>query len=109
MLFQHALTIDRDAEVTNDSPVTDVFQLMVQMYPSLPVTTNFLTGRCKLNKKIAGQPIYDMLGPKCASAMSDFRVLWDLTRVVDLPVDPKSGASRCSCLVMMRFWKHWHH
>lgn len=106
MLLQHALTIDRDAEVTIDSPDTDVFQLMVHMYTSLPVTT---TTRGKLNKKIAVQPIYDMLGPKRASAMSDFRVLWDLTRVVDLPVEPKSGVSRCSCLVMMRFWKHWHH
>ena len=64
-----ALTIDRDAEVVIDSPETYVFLLVGQMYLSLPVATSFLAGKGKLKRKIAVQPIYDMLGPKRASAM----------------------------------------
>ena len=69
LLLLHAHTVYRDTEVVTDSPDTDVFQLMVQLYPSLPVATSFLTRKGKLKKKIAMQPIYDMLGPKRASAM----------------------------------------
>ena len=72
LLLLHALTIDRDAEVVIDSPDTYVFLLMVQMCPSLPVATSFLTGKGKMKKKFAMQPIYDMLGPKRASTMLGF-------------------------------------
>ena len=72
LLLLHALTIDRDAEVVIDWLDTDAFMLVVQMYPSLQVAASFLTGKGKLKRKIAAQPIYDMLGPKRASAMLDF-------------------------------------
>ena len=72
LLLLHVLTIDRDAEVVIDSPDTHVFLMMVQMYPSLPVTTSFLTGKGKLKRKIAVKRIYNMLGPKRASAMLGF-------------------------------------
>ena len=84
LLSLHALTIDRDAEVVIDSPDTYFFLLMVQMYPSRPVATSILTGKDKLKKKIAMQPIYDMLGPKRASAILGFHAFTGFGRTKEL-------------------------
>ena len=80
------------------------------MYPSLSDATSFLTGKGQLKRKIAVQYMYDTLGPKHASAMLGFHAFTgsDMFRKF-AGRTPKSGASRCSCLVMMRFWKHLHH
>ena len=69
LLLLHALTIEHDAEIIIDSPDTDVFLLMVHMYPRLPVDAYFLTGKGKLNRKIAIKPIYEKLGVNRAGAI----------------------------------------
>lgn len=72
LLLLHAVTISRDAEVVINSPDTDVFLLMIYMYPSLPPATSFLTGKGKLKRSISLQTIYDKLGENHASAILGF-------------------------------------
>lgn len=47
LLILHALTIDKDAELVVDSPDTDVFLLLIGMFPKLPPGITFLTGKNK--------------------------------------------------------------
>jgi hypothetical protein len=72
LLLLHALTVDSEAELVIDSPDTDVLLLMVQMYPSLPVSTNFRTGKGKFKRNIAVRPIFNHLGETRASAILGF-------------------------------------
>ena len=72
LLILHALTVDKDADVTVDSPDTDVLILLINMFQRLPVAIKFLTGKGKLRRRIAVKPIYDALGEKRASAIIGF-------------------------------------
>ena len=75
LLLLHALSIDRHAEVVIASPDTDVFLLMIQMYPSLPCNISFLTGKGNLKRNIPVQPVYNKLGHRRASAILGFHAL----------------------------------
>ena len=55
-----------------DSPDTDVFLLIINMYTRLPMATSFLTGKGSQKKKIPIQPIYNKIGVKQASAILGF-------------------------------------
>ena len=68
----HALSIYKHAEVVIASPYTDVFVLMVQMYPSLPCYLCFHTGNRNLNRNIPVIPVYNKLGHILASAILCF-------------------------------------
>ena len=68
------LSIDRHAEVVIASPDTDVFLLMIQMYPSLSCDISFLTDKGNLKRSIPVQPVYNMLGHKRASAIGSTRL-----------------------------------
>ena len=69
LMLLHALSIDKHAEVVFASPDTDVFLMMIQMYPSLPCDISFLTGKGNLKRSIPVQPVYNKLGHKRASAI----------------------------------------
>ena len=69
LMLLHALSIDKHAEVVIASPDTDVFLMMIQMYPSLPCDISFLTGKGNLKRSIPVQPVYNKLGHKRASAI----------------------------------------
>ena len=95
LLLQHVHTIIRDADVVIDSPDTHVFLLMVIIYPSLPVTTTFLIGKGQLKIQNSVQPIYNMLGPKGASAIFGFHAfIHGMTCVLDLPAKPIYSSAR---------------
>ena len=68
-MLLHALSIDKHAEVVIASPDTDVFLMMIQMYPSLPCDISFLTGKGNWKRSIPVQPVYNKLGHKRASAI----------------------------------------
>ena len=68
----HALSISKHAEVVIASPYTDVFVLMVQMYPSLPCYLWFHTGNRNLNRNKPVQPVYNKLRHRLASAILSF-------------------------------------
>ena len=71
----HAISIDKNAEVVIASPDTDVFLLMVQMYPNLPSDISFLTGKGNMKRKILVKPVYEKLGERHASALLGFHSL----------------------------------
>ena len=75
LIVLHALTVPNDTELVVSSPDTDVLLLLVYMYPSLPISTTFLTGKGKLKRNISVQSIYNNLGPKRASALLSFHAL----------------------------------
>lgn len=50
LLILHAVSVPHEAEVVVSSPDTDVLLLLVHMYPHLPVSTVFLTGKGKLKR-----------------------------------------------------------
>lgn len=68
LLLLHALSIDKIAEVVIAFPDTNVFLLMVQMYPSLPSDRSFLTRKGSPKGNIPVQPVYDKLEQRRASA-----------------------------------------
>ena len=72
LLILHALTVDKDAEVTIDSPDTDIFLLLIHKCHELPPATRFITGKGKFRRSIAVKPVHDKLGEKCASAILGF-------------------------------------
>ena len=72
LISYHILSISTYAEVIIASPWTDVFVLMVQMYPSLPCYLFFHTGNRNLNRNIPVQPVYNKLGHSLASAILCF-------------------------------------
>ena len=72
LLLLHALNVDSQAELVIDSPDTDVLLLMVHMYPSLPASTKFCTGKGKAKQNIPIQPIFYKLGQTRASAILGF-------------------------------------
>lgn len=69
LLVLHALTVLNEAELVVSSPDTDVLLLLVYMYPKLPTSTIFLTGKGRLKRNISVRSIYNNLGPKRASAL----------------------------------------
>ncbi len=75
LIVLHALTVSNDAELVVSSPDTDVLLLLVYMYPSLPISTTFLTGKGKTKRNISVQSIYSNLGSKRASALLGFHAL----------------------------------
>jgi len=95
-LILHALTVDKDAELVVDSPDTDVFILLIEMYQRLPAATSFLTRRRNLRSNIADQPICEKLGEKCTSAMMASILSQEVIRQGDLLAGAWTGASRCS-------------
>ena len=72
LLLLHAITVPKEAELFVSSPDTDVLLLLVNMYPNLPKSTTFLTGKSWPKKKMSVQSIYNNLGPKRASALLGF-------------------------------------
>ena len=74
LLVLHALTVLNEAELVS-SPDTDVLLLLVYMYPNLPTSTTFLTGKGRLKRNISVRSIYNNLGPKRASALLGFHAL----------------------------------
>ena len=72
LLILHALTIDKDAEVTIESPDTDIFLLLIHNCHELPPATRFITGKGKFRRSIAVKPVHDKLGEKRASALLGF-------------------------------------
>ena len=72
-------------------PYTDVFLLMVQMYPSLPCYICFHTGKKNVKRNIPVQPVYNKLGHSRASAILSFhaRTWWDMSG------KPINGSSKC--------------
>ena len=75
LLLLLAISIDKNAEVDNASTDTDVFLLMVQMYPNLPSDISFLTGKGNMKRKILVKPVYEKLGERHASALLGFHSL----------------------------------
>lgn len=75
LLILHAVSAPHEAELVVSSPDTDVLLLLVHMYPHLPVSTVFLTGKGRLKRKISVSNIYNKLGHKRASALLGFHAL----------------------------------
>ena len=75
LLVLHALNVPNDAQLVVSSLDTDVLLLLVYMYPSLPISTTFLTGKGRLKRNIIVQSIYNNLGQKRASALLGFHAL----------------------------------
>ena len=75
LLVLHTLTVPNEAKLVVSSPDTDVLLLLVYMYPNLPMSTTFLTGKDKLKRSITLQSIYNNLGAKHASALLGFHAL----------------------------------
>ena len=57
------------------SPDTDVLLLQVHMYPHLPVSTVFLTGKGRLKRNISVCNIHNNLGQKRNSALLGLHAL----------------------------------
>jgi hypothetical protein len=72
LLLLHAITVPREAELVVSSPDTDVLLLLVSMYPHLPVSTVFITGKSKMRRCISIGKIYNSSGEKRASALLGF-------------------------------------
>ena len=72
LVILHALTVEKHAEVTIDSPDTDIFILLIHRCSELPLDTRFLTGKGKTRRSIPIKQIYDALGEKRASALLGF-------------------------------------
>jgi len=62
-------SVPQEAELVVSSPDTDVLLLLVDMYPHLPVSTVFLTGKGMLKKNISVCNIYNNLRQKRASVL----------------------------------------
>jgi len=69
LLIRHAVNVSRKEELVVSSPGTDVLLLLVHMYPHLPVSTVFLTGKSRLKRNISVCNIRNNLGQKRASAL----------------------------------------
>lgn len=72
LLLLHALILPSEAELVVSSPDTDVLLLLIYMYPRLPVSTIFHTGKGRLMRNISVWGIYSNLGQKHASALLSF-------------------------------------
>ena len=75
LLILHAVSVPHEAELVVSSPDTDVLLLLVHMYPHLPVSTVFLTGKGRLKRNISVCSIYTNLGQKRASALLGLHAL----------------------------------
>jgi len=58
LLILHAVSVPQEAELVVSSPDMDVLLLLVHMYPHLPVSTVFLTGKGRLKRNISVCNIY---------------------------------------------------
>ena len=72
LIILHALNVVQDAKLIVSSPDTDIFLLLLNMYPRLPVSTSFLTGRGSAKRLINLQPIFHSLGPLRSTALLGF-------------------------------------
>lgn len=72
LVILHALTVGKHAEVTIDSPDTDIFTSLIHRCSELPLDTQFLTGDGKSRRGIPLNHIYDALGAKRALALLGF-------------------------------------
>jgi len=75
LLILHAVSVPREAELVVSSPDTDVLLLLVHMFPHLPLSTVFVTGKGRMKKNISLCNIYNNLGQKRASALLGFHAL----------------------------------
>jgi hypothetical protein len=75
LMILHAVSVPHEVELVVSSPDTDVLLLLVHMYPHLPVSTVFLTGKGRLKRNISVCNIYNNLGQKRASAILGFHAL----------------------------------
>lgn len=66
LLILHAHSVDKDAEVSIDSPDTDVFLLLIHKHHELPSDMRFITGKGKCRRSIAVKPIREKLGETCS-------------------------------------------
>ena len=64
-----------EAELVVSSPDTDVLLLLVHLYPHLPVSTVFLTGKGRLKRNISVCNIYNNFGQKRISALLGLHAL----------------------------------
>jgi len=59
LLILHAVSVAHEEELVVSSPETDNLLLLVHMYPYLPISTVFLTGKGRLKRNIAVCNIYN--------------------------------------------------
>ena len=71
-LILHAVSVPHEADLVVSSPDTGVLLLLVHMFPHLPLSTVFLTGKGRLKRNISVCNIYNKLGQKRASALLVF-------------------------------------
>ena len=69
VMLLHAANVPKDVDLVVCSPDTDVLMLLVHMFPMLPDSTKFLTGKGRLKRLISVKSIYSHLGQKYASAL----------------------------------------
>ena len=66
LLLLHAITVPKEAELFVSSPDTDVLLLFVNMYPNLPKSTTFLTGKSwPKKKKVCAEHIQQLRTKAC--------------------------------------------
>ena len=75
LLVLHALTVLNDTAFVVNYPDTYVLLLLVHMYPNLPTSTIFPTGKGRLKRNISVGNIYKNLGPKRTSVLLGFHAL----------------------------------
>ena len=81
LLLLHAITVPKEAELFVSSPDTDVLLLLVNMYPNLPKSTTFLTGKSCPKKKMSAEHIQLLRTKACFcinrfSCSYRFRYVW---------------------------------
>lgn len=61
LLVLHGVSLPNDTEFVVSSPDTDVVLLLVYMYPGLPISTIFHTGKGRMKRNISVRVIYNNL------------------------------------------------
>ena len=103
LLILHAVTVPHETNLVVSSQNTDVLLILVQMYPRLPVSAFFLSGKGRLNRNIGVGYVHKHFGQQ---RFLDYRVLMlsqAQTCQVDLLTEPETGASKHSYFVTMRY------
>jgi len=102
LLMLHAVSVPHEAELVVSSPNTGVLLLLVHMYPHLPVSIVFLTGKGRLKRNVSVCNIYNNLGQKRASALLGLH-----TMTGSNVTGRFAGRTKDWCFQTMRSWMHW--
>ena len=73
----YTVSVPHEAKLVISSPDMGGLLLLVHMYPHLPVSTIFLTGKGRLKRNISVVSIYSNLGQKRARVLLGFHALTD--------------------------------